>query len=120
MTIDEILNKEILSEVLGFKITAVSLIVRNSINITGSTEKYTPNTMPYNIYELAHLCKTWAYKVDEYSIESGCDDCSGWVEIYDRDSCSDDEAIRYITAKTEPEAIFKATRWIYSKEKSDG
>ena len=57
-------SKELLSEVLKYKVYKVSLLNKDKvhINVTGDTEKYTPNTMQYNIYELAHKCKEWALK----------------------------------------------------------
>jgi hypothetical protein len=83
--------------------------------------KYTMNDMLYqnvpgcrssiNVYELAHMCKEWAlrkcyelhshiaYENDEYSF---CE--ARGLDVNDREVFIDDD---------EPEAIFKATEWVY-------
>jgi len=110
-----ILSKEVLSEVLGVEAKIIKIYNDEFwIELGEEDEKM------YNMYQLAHLCKVWAYRVNEYSIESGCDNCSGWAYIRDRNSCSDDQAIERVIADTEVEAIFKATMWIYNKEKNNG
>ena len=62
----------------------------------------------YNIHELAHKCKKWAYDIDEYLLESALD----YVNLFNRYACSDSEPDGIFTADTEPEAIFKACQWI--------
>lgn len=125
---NNIISKELLGEVLGFKNRKTSSI---EIEIKGSVVGYNSynkdgtdyiSTKTINIHELAHKCKEWAIKKgfdilsggmesDEYScyLDSDDDKCRHKykLDIYD---CISDTLSYY--AQTEHEAIFKACQWI--------
>ena len=105
-----LISKELLSEVLGYQVTKISLLNTrtNSINITGDTEKYTPRTTSISIYALQHLCKEWALsKGHTFNVQMSNDRTLVYIGSINVD----------ISAKTEPEAIFKACDFILRKIK---
>ena len=72
----------------------------------------------YNIYELANLCKIWAYKKGVNSFLSGIDTANKeptfFVYLADfKDSGGYDKQFK---ADNEPEAVFKACEWIFNKK----
>jgi hypothetical protein len=70
----------------------------------------------YNIYELAHKCKEWAFWNDYYVITKmrmpdiyrDCQKIDYGFEVYQQDNISEHSW----WLDTEPEAIFKACQWI--------
>lgn len=115
-----LISKELLSEVLGYKIWKI-------LDCNMGTLRYCiyPNKgdepseymFPINIYELAHKCKEWAiengfcvmsatFNADEDDIEENWikDVNYAWAELHNED--------KLFRADTEPEAIFKACQWI--------
>lgn len=109
------ISKELLREVLGYKVYNYALKSENiKLNkITTSSLGSEPQTIGYekdiNIYELAHKCKEWALKRG-YIIKSfsSADKGYGIIEIL----IGKDEVIDLKMADTETEAIFKACQWI--------
>jgi hypothetical protein len=101
------ITEELLSEVLGRKVE----IIEHFGNIIYYEE---PNKTVWleediNIYELAHKCKEWA---KDYEFHSAILDNKASCELF---STSMDEQEFY--ADTEPEAIFRATQWVYDNKK---
>ena len=115
------ISKELLSEGLGIKISKVKGLLaakdnRSLLSFVSNRDKSRNDGKEIiNIHELSNLCKQWAYSVDEYNMESGLDS----VYLFDRYSCADDDPVEIFSADTEPEAIFKATQWIYNKRYKD-
>ena len=107
---NKIISKELLSEVLGFKI--------DNCWVDGSNVEWIKDGMSYiNIYELAHKCKEWAIDKD-FIIETeyeGKQKAFGSYCIcrifYDGDKIYDNYSECEYYQK-EPEAIFKACQWI--------
>ena len=66
-----------------------------------------------NIHELAHKCKEWVSS-KEYKMDSGTNCLIGYSASTCR-SMTDDEWTVF-QADTEPEAIFKATQWVYDNK----
>lgn len=138
----EIITKDLLSMVLNEEVVSSEQVSLSEINIG-----FKDNTADsINIYELAHKCKEWAYKVilkhklipyikagmDNYTkplkVESGKSKYD--TTLYRRQVskpengeyyyCSftifDADLEHYFTAKSAPEAIFKACQWILSNK----
>lgn len=111
----EIISKELLKEVLGYRAIYENLsIMEMSDNILYFGYDN------INIYELAHRCKEWAL-TKEYWITSGIQnrneiaDYDGFCLIKDFNHDLEDFMK---TGSSECEAIFKATQWILdNKEK---
>lgn len=103
------ISKELLSEVLGRKVIEVSDLqyANNCLNICGEEGIFLG---AYNIHELAHKVKEWAYSIG-YGLTSSYSTSDGgkWM-------CTIHEyEVEYHSAKhsdTETEAIFKAGQWI--------
>lgn len=104
------ISKELLSEVLGYTVTNISLLRGSHINITGNTEKYTPNTVSFNIHELAHKVKAWMNNVG-YCPNTYWD-TNGDIKCHDTYGLLPKPFI----GETEPEAIFKAGQWILDNQ----
>ena len=122
------ISKELLIEVLGIEVEKVS--------INGKVINYTvPNYeaeedgeiifidlgMGINIYELAHKCKEWAFKLD-YILESAFIPISGtftasYCKIEKQFACQNNK--KTFHGDTETEAIFKACEWILNKEREN-
>lgn len=99
------ISKELLSEVLKF--TKYNFIKEGFIEIEDSILKYGVKHNIYekiNIYELAHKCKEWAIKNDFFIF-------SGYNGNY---NCFVNHSGNRFFGDTEPEAIFKATQYIYN------
>jgi len=110
----EIISKELLSAVLGYRINKVSLYNKRnkSINVTGKTEKYCPNTEAWGIYELVHKCKEWAWHNGFVICEIG-----DTTKVYDRSTKyelfyiqNNDQYNNFIPYDTR--LVFKVTQWI--------
>lgn len=93
------ISKELLSEVLELNIN--SFFIDKNI----CTYEYGFFYEDIGIYELAFKCKEWAYKnkYDIWSITWGV------AEFHNIEKST---GTKRITATTEPEAIFKACRWV--------
>ena len=98
------ISKELLNAVLGNISEIYNIKIANNTLFYG-TEGYINEI---NVYELVHKCKKWAYKEDEWIIESGLD----YANLFGRHSCTDDAPIKVFDGQTEAEAIFKACQWI--------
>ena len=63
----------------------------------------------YNIYELAHKCKEWAWRKG-YLLSSSCrnGDNYAFCKVYQREIA--------FRCETEPEAVFKACEWILKNQ----
>lgn len=103
------ISKELLSEVLGYKISKAYIEDTQSVKYlnvfldgddTGIYDSI-------NIHELAHKCKEWAYK-QGFLLNS---DSLGYClhGCYEEDIIKVDQEWK---SDTEPEAIFKACEWI--------
>ena len=123
---NEIISKELLSEVLGYKILSVKDLKDGRNNISFDHERI--NNMGLisdynfiNIHELAHKCKEWAlrnnfciisttFTAEEDDIEENWKKGINyaWAELHNND--------KLFRANTEPEAIFKSCQWILDKE----
>lgn len=110
---ENIISKELLSEVLGSKVTRIEYkkdnytIGVNCIRIHYATSIYFQDI---NIYELAHKCKEWAYEKKHYLIESRFSlGCSGVSQVA-KNGLSEYEEIFH--ENSEAEAIFKACQLI--------
>ena len=105
------ISKELLSEVLGCKVN--SCFIDNNICSYDNNGAY----IDINIYELAHKCKEWASIKYKFSIESAI----GYGGYYSHIKSWNDSTFKTVffhnKYKSEPEAIFKATQYIYDKFK---
>lgn len=100
------ISKELLSEVL--KIDDIVHIQKEGINYLFISRANNPAVI-INIYELAHKCKEWA------NITKGKYLSSGYNEF---DKKWEAMMMQYtFPADTEPEAIFKACKWILDNNK---
>ena len=108
---NEIISKELLSEVLSCEIIEVYINEdSNTNNISFDwISIQSKHRAEINIHELAHRCKEWAIN-NEYTILSGYKTGRGYVYIREIDSPAGWQQ------KTEPEAIFKACQWIYDNK----
>ena len=118
------ISKELLSEVLGGSVYELK-IIGNKIYPIYENGMPLMNDIPINIYELAHICKEWAFKkgyfvqsdfleVNIYPIEYDGSkmklvQCFDIVPI-DCDSYTEEEIDSF--PHNETEAIFKACEWI--------
>jgi len=127
------ISKELLSEVFEENVISIDYTIDNNLTFTSYDNmwsgEYTKHVI--NIYELAHKCKEWAYKLG-YNLISGMADTA-----YDGDSCipeysmvcivnlrcghhsynskfdKEDWSLDYeFGADTEPYAIFKACQLV--------
>lgn len=114
------ISNQLLSEVLGYEIYKVSLLNKDGvhINITGNTEKYTPNTTQHNIFELAHKCKDWAHNNNYILIITYFGAGKTKVDLSHRNLLPKIRIDNWETSSTEPEAIFKACEWILQNRSS--
>jgi hypothetical protein len=93
----------LLSEVLGIEILSVkevkqTSIIRYKFNAIGEIRDSS-----INIYELAHLCKEWAYN-RKYSLLTKLTNKSALCEIEDID--------KTFIGYSEPDSIFNACEWL--------
>jgi len=65
-----------------------------------------------NLYELASLCKTWAYKLDQWSVVSGLSNGEYFAEVYNRHACSEDDSDFRESSNTEYDAVFQVGEWV--------
>lgn len=117
-------SKELLSEILGLEVYGVKLIQQTS-TIRFIFDAIGENRdSSINIYELAHKCKEWAYKkefkllsgFDEPQYENSPKEYSCIINhIYCEGGCRNDNNF---IADTEPEAVFKASQWIYDNKET--
>ena len=103
------ISKELLGVVLSnYGITDVYPSYDESDVMTAVGYEIEEIVFEINIYELANLCKEWAFR-DEYSCMSRPRLFGGWIcELmsgYGVEDIQFDET-------TEPEAIFKACQWV--------
>lgn len=110
------ISKELLGEVLGYKVYNYILKDTNiKLNkITTSSLGSEPQIIGYdkgiNIYELAFECKKWAYK--------NCNEIISYTEGAEIYQTQLDEKIKTFYGDTEVEAIFKACQWILDNKES--
>lgn len=114
----EILNKEVLSEILGVSVTDVAtdiIFIQNFIRRDARDNDIYYSTIDgeghlINVYELAFKCKEWA-KTKGKGFKSGV--------FYNEYIARIDGADVYFIAQTELDAIFKATKWVYDNIKGE-
>ena len=120
------ISKELLSE-----ICQTNLVSLGKLEVIGSDIcLYDCSMQPdiymcWNIYELAHKCKEWAY-TNKYRLSSSQHRLNTKQEYYINNQiasyfCSvyyitNDDSDIQMDANTEPEAIFKACQWILDKD----
>ena len=112
------ISKELLSEVLGYGVMShEKAIWSNSILVVTSNAFYTENI---NIHKLAHKCKEWArVHYNLYTIPTFQCQLDGSIDmiVTDNEDFINNRNERYsVSAKTEPEAIFKACEWILTQK----
>ncbi len=112
------MTPELLSEVLNRRIRSVEHNNGELVEYYDEDENFGDGLWidDFNIYELAHKCKMWAYSLDEYVVESGLSNGEAYANIYGRYSCSDSEPEETMVEDTEPEAVFKACEWILREQ----
>ena len=108
-------GKELLAEVLFSRQKLEWVSKKSNANFLYYKEDNLNGESNINIYELMYLCKQWAYKADEYVIDSGME----YALLYDRYACSDDEPNYTFNANTEPEAVFEASQYILAQLPKD-
>ncbi len=113
------ISKELLSE-----ICQTNLMSLGKLEVVGSDIcLYDCSMQPdiymcWNIYELAHKCKEWAYSqgyilFSKIRLNSSLASCYfGTMGKHDYE----DDYHNDFRAETEPEAIFKACQWILTKD----
>lgn len=122
------IKKELLSAVLNEHIDRCDykkeLSFKNSIRYWNTPANTMPNVI--NIYELANLCKEWAFNLN-YSISS-CKRINGFNHVffealvqnftYQSENIKHDysEHLCYCIGDIEPEAIFKACEYILANK----
>lgn len=96
------ISKELLGEIINDEV--ISFKVFNSeIDCFVGIESGEEIIDTYNIYELAHKCKEWASKIGVH--------LHSWLNNCEIRSATGQFEKKFI-ADTEPEAIFKACKWI--------
>ncbi len=113
------ISKELLSEVLGKEVHDVrETSVDNMYVIIYDDCWYT-----FNIHELAHKCKEWAFHrgVSIYCIQYKIDKGEYCVYIYDIHEETEilDTGVDDMTFTTESEAIIKACEWVLGRIEND-
>lgn len=115
------ISKELLSKVLRLTIVKVPeldgaiLWYKGIVNINGSPYA---KELSINIYELAYMCKEWAYS-QGYILFSKIRLNSSLASCYFDTMGKHDYEDGYhndFRAETESEAIFKACQWILTKD----
>lgn len=111
---NDVISKELLREVLGYKVEYVEecehrdniIGIWNNINSTPIKE--------LNIYELAHKCKEWAYKKGYILMSTIRTNSSLAICEFSKSGKHDyeDELYNNFRAHTEHEAVFLACKWI--------
>jgi len=111
---NDVISKELLREVLGYKVEYVEecehrdniIGIWNNINSTPIKE--------LNIYELAHKCKEWAYKQGYILMSTIRTNSSLAICEFSKSGKHDyeDELYNNFRAHTEHEAVFLACKWI--------
>lgn len=123
--VDEMISKELLSEVLNIENERISRTVDKfcfpNTNTIAVQYYMTDGWQHINIYELAHKCKEWAYK-KEYALTPMNDFGFGnkdtdnfksyWTSCYINLRPSNGTHLYCVEMTSEPEAIFKACEWI--------
>lgn len=110
------ISKELLSKVLGIADCRVNQMIGTTLEYYSSIKGW----RKINIYELAHKCKEWAWNTQNYQISSMFINLEFKTakELSEAPQCQanmwndNGEFAGYFDAKTEPEAIFKACKWI--------
>lgn len=118
------ISKELLLKVLGYlpdcRIIAVEKEYK-TIKYDVLSPSYGHYTERINIYELANICKEFAFN-EGFTLSSSKDGVDEWcIELYNHlaDDINDYRLnidFDAFDATTEPEAIFKATQWILDKK----
>ena len=128
--VDEMISKELLSEVLNIENERISRTVDKfcfpNTNTIAVQYYMTDGWQHINIYELAHKCKEWAYK-KEYALTPMNDFGFGnkdtdnfksyWTSCYINLRPSNGTHLYCVEMTSEPEAIFKACEWIMEQTK---
>ncbi|WBC28493.1 hypothetical protein TPMD03_22 [Thiohalocapsa phage LS06-2018-MD03] len=113
------INKELLSEVLGEDISECSIICNQVNYIVSNYERedgeliYINLSMNINIHELAHKCKEWIFSKNYYFHIEEYNSNDVTVYIYKKDASCRDDFEEILSAKNYIEAIIKACEWIY-------
>ena len=116
------ISKELLSEVLNKNVDQLiidSKVIENNLSASRSTAdiayRINYDWFYINIHELAHKCKEWAIVNSEYT--AFCTQFEKYqfnCHLYKYISIYADKSNTYtFSGDTEPEAIFKATQYIY-------
>lgn len=112
------ISKELLSEVLEFNVDNITTI--DSVNIK-QLLIIGDKCIDINIYELAHMCKEWAYTktyalttMNDFGFDNN--DVNNfktyWTTCYINLQPVNGTHLHSELADTEPEAIFQACEWI--------
>ncbi len=113
------INKELLSTVLGYEVfDALTKRLSNNClfyrtNDEATIRRHSPYLPSINIYELAHKCKEWTIKYSGWTLQSYTNERGSGVC---RIKVGDGQEINKLIALSEPEAIFKACEWILTKD----
>lgn len=120
---EEIISKELLSEVLEIEVENISLMKNDISQYIGINEvKGGGFKGSINIYELAHKCKEWAYDSFKmiitpkfYDYTDPCYDCTIEYGLKNENKIKAFAHPDFIS-KTEPKTIFKACEWILNQK----
>ncbi len=106
------MTKELLKEVLGMYATPYDITQKDSKLFFSWDNSSGKASSDVNIYQLAHMCKEWAFDND-YSISS-YKEKSSQGNMY---RVSVNNGNMSTARKTEPEAVFAASEWILKENK---
>ncbi len=114
----EVISKELLSEVLDENVLKSGSF--NTPILEDHIQKYNyEDWQKFNIHELAHKCKEWAIKdgfhLVSHTISYEAVKQKGYCQTHHVHHKSR-ESDKPFHADTEPEAIFKATQYIYDNK----
>ena len=107
----ELISKELLSEVLGFKVT--SIYVAPNLNFIEAQSEYIDKRI--NIHELEHKCKEWLKKSGTViTVVNHLDCVSCWLSFNDHE-----KPTGQFVSETEFKAVAKACQWKLDNKKSE-
>ena len=107
----EVISKGLLSEVLGVRVACIGKVINNKLNYTAYIDD-TIDKIDYkdiNIYELAHMCKEWAFS-KHYGVSVHTSEISGYIVELQAGF-----AVSSFHGQLEYEAMFRAYEWLLNQ-----